>query len=133
MVSVSTTERGRVDSLGTVSALTLHRGTRRSRWRRAAFLIAAAVCVSLALHHVDVGGFDGAHHDAGVETVVELCLGVLTVVATAAAAVPAGFGARLLRRAFPRVPPPAVPWRRPHDPRARAGPAIVSFLCVDRR
>jgi hypothetical protein len=102
---------------------------RRCRRHAAAVLVVLTLAGAIAVHHSSLAMGD-KHHDMGMATVAELCLGVFTAVSAAAAAV--ALGLLVLRRWHPPialVPVAAVPARRPPRARARAGP---TFLCVLR-
>lgn len=74
------------------------------------------------------------HHDAGMSSVIELCLGVFTAVGAAVAAVGFAVLTRGRRRPVPPVLRAATPPGRPVPPaRARHGPGLLSLLCVSRR
>lgn len=109
------------------------RRTLQHRLRRTTTVVAILLCgVALAAHHGGVGLGD-AHHDGGVSDAMELCLAAFTAVGAAVVAITVGLIAlgrwrppgRMASVSFARVPPPL--------PRARAGPALVRLLCVDRR
>ena len=101
---------------------------RRKRRYGAAIVVVLAVSAAIAAHHA-LPSAGSMHHDGGVPA-VELCLGVLTVVGAAVAAVALALVAprRLRGRLVLRRPPVVVLTPLPL-PQARAGPA---FLCVMR-
>jgi hypothetical protein len=116
----------------TMSALAIHRSTRRLRRHTAAVLIVLALGAIIAVHHSAIAGGETQH--AGMGTVIELCLGVFTAVGVAVAAVALGLrslgrwdtparlrplGVRLVARWLtlePRAGPPGQPllcvWQR---------------------
>ena len=116
-----------------MSPLTIRRLSRRFRPHGAALLAVIAMSSAIAVHHSGVS-MGEMHHDIGMGAAMELCLGVFVAVGAAVAAV--GIGLRELGR-----------WRPPGDlqahelssasgrpePCARAGPALLSLLCISRR
>jgi hypothetical protein len=116
-----------------VSLLAIRRVSLRFRRRGATLVAVMAIGGLIAVHHSGAAMGD-MHADAGMGTAMELCLGVLIAVGTAAAAV--AIGVIGLGR-----------WRPPVDlhvgglsravaqpeARARPGPAVLSLLCVCRR
>jgi hypothetical protein len=112
--------------------MAIRRLMRRFGTRGGVLLAVLAVSAAIAMHHSVVSAGD-MHHDAGMGAAVELCLGVI---AAGAAAVAVAIAAVALGR-----------WRPPETlaadglalgfsspvPRVRAGPALLSQLCVRRR
>lgn len=121
-------------SLLWVSPLALRRRWGRFRNRRTATLAALLMAMAIAAHHSAIGMSDGMHHGMGMNVVAEICLGVFTAVGAAVASVAVG----LVRLGRWRPPSPllasglsaavAAPL-----PRARAGPPLLSLICVCRR
>ena len=116
-----------------MSPLTIRRLSRRFRRHGAALLAVLAVGGAVAVHH---SGFamDGMHHDAGVGAAIELCVGVF--VAVGATVLAAAIGLLALGRWRPQAALDAVGLSRASarpEPRARAGPALLSQLCISRR
>ena len=115
-----------------MSALAVHRSTRRLRRHTAALLVVLALGAIITVHHTAIAG--GAMHDAGMGTAIELCLGVFTAVGVAVAAV--GLALRALGRW--NTPPRLLPLGRLVAVRRlslepRAGPPGQPLLCVWRR
>jgi hypothetical protein len=101
------------------------------RHRRAATLAIVVVAACLVAHHSAIVLESHPHDD--VLAVAELCLGVLTAVG--AVATVAVFGLIPIRR---RPPASLGSVGRTHSapvhvPRARAGPPVLTLLCVLRR
>ena len=92
-----------------------------------------AIASAIAVHHSGVAMGGGMHHDADMSA-VELCLGVFVAVGTAVALVAIGMFA-LGRWRHPTALSPVGLSRGgcPPGPQARAGPALLSLLCVLRR
>jgi hypothetical protein len=115
-----------------MSALAIRRSTRRLRRHTAAVLIVLALGALIAVHHSAIAG--GEMHHGGMGTVIELCLGVVTAVGVAVAAI--RLGLRSLGRwdTPPRLLPLGVrlaarwPTLEP-----RAGPLAQPLLCGWRR
>jgi hypothetical protein len=116
-----------------VSAMTLRRHIVRRRRHLGVLMAVLALGAAVALHHdgMAISGMT-AHHDLGAA--VELCLGVITAVGTAVAAVTLGL------LSLRRVPTASMLIRsgvairaRPPVPRARAGPPLLCVLCISRR
>jgi hypothetical protein len=116
-----------------MSLLAIRRASRRFRRRGAALLAVVAIGGLIAVHHSGVAMGD-MHHDAGMGTAMELCLGVFVAVGAAAAAV--AIGLIWLGGRRPPVDLQAVGLSaavtRP-EARARPGPAVLTLLCVCRR
>jgi hypothetical protein len=113
--------------------MAIRRLMRRFGGRGGVLLAVVVVSGALAMHHSVVVVFGDMHHDAGVGAAVELCLGVM---AAGAAAVAVAIGIAGLGRSRPleilgadRL---AVAFSS-RFPRVRAGPALLSQLCVRRR
>lgn len=99
----------------------------------AALLVIIALGAAIAVHHSGIAMGD-MHHADGVEGAIELCLGVFAAVGAAVAVVALGMVA--LGRWRPPTVACAVGLSRvaaAAGPRARAGPTLVSLLCVCRR
>jgi hypothetical protein len=115
-----------------MSALAIHRSTRRLRGHTAAVLVVLALGALIAVHHSTLAG--GDMHHAGMGTVIELCLGVFTAVGVAVAAIALGLR-RLGRWDTPARRLPLgirlVPRGLTLEP--RAGPPGQPLLCVWRR
>lgn len=114
-----------------MSPLALRRITRRLRGRGIALLAVCAIGGAVAAHHSDLAM---THHDGGMSAAMELCLGVFVAVGTAAAAMVVAFMGTAARR--PPAGLPAVGLSvavAAPEPRARAGPALLSLLCISRR
>jgi hypothetical protein len=116
-----------------MSALAIHRAARRMRHQPAALLAVLVIGGAIALHHSGITVGD-VHHADGVGEAVELCLGVFAAVGAAVAVVGLGLVA------LGRWRPPILLWAEGlsrsagvPEPRARAGPAFLSLLCVSRR
>jgi hypothetical protein len=119
------------DSLDGMSPLKLRRSLRRLARRRAVAVGVLLTCWAIAIHHVDVAAAGTSHEKAGA--VAGLCLGVVTAVGVTAAiaigVVHFGRGRR----------PTVLPCRGTLSPVvapqacARAGPLVLSQLCVRRR
>jgi hypothetical protein len=116
-----------------VSATSLRRAIHRRRRHAATVAIIVALGGLVAIHHVGPATHPG-HHDVDLGVVAETCLGVLGAVGAAVIAVAVGL------IALGRWRPPLILWppaltaaRRPPQPRARAGPALLAVLCVSRR
>ncbi len=91
--------------------------------------VVLALSAAVALHHdgMAMGGMAG-HHDMSVA--MEICLGVMTVVAAVA------FGVLSLGHLRPRwtlIARGRIVRARPPLPRARAGPLLLCLICVSRR
>jgi hypothetical protein len=112
-----------------MSALAIRRAMRR---HAAGVLIVLALGALIAVHHSDLAMSDMQH--GGIGAVVELCLGVVTAVGVAVAAVAValhslgrwGRPLRLLPIAAPIV-------RRRVTLEPRAGPSPQALLCIWRR
>jgi hypothetical protein len=104
----------------------------RFNGRGGVLLAVVIVSGAIAMHHSVVASGD-MHHDAGMGAAIELCLGVM---AAGAAAVAIAIGvARLGRWRPPGILAPdglASAFSSPVA-RVRAGPALLSELCVRRR
>jgi hypothetical protein len=121
------------DSLGRVSPLAIRRAARRFRRHGTALLAVLVIGSAMAVHHAGPPMSVG-HDDGAMDGAIELCLGVFVAVGAAVAAL--AVGVISLGR-----------WRPPIDlrptglsgavvrpePRARAGPVLLSLLCVSRR
>jgi hypothetical protein len=115
-----------------MSPLAIRRVTRRLRRHAAGVLIVLTLGALIAVHHSELAS-SGTDH-GGMGMVVELCLGVVTAVGVAVAAVAIalhsvgrwGRPLRLLPIAVPIV-------RRRLTPEPRAGPSPQSLLCIWRR
>ena len=114
-----------------VSALRIRRLSRRFRGHGGALLAVLGVCAAIAMHHSAVSAGD-MHHDGGMAAAVELCLGVIAAGAAAVAVAIAVVGLRQSRppRILAATPAAVV---KPPLVRVRAGPALLSELCVRRR
>jgi apolipoprotein N-acyltransferase len=114
-----------------VSALTIRRQLRRQQRRTVMIFAVLAVAFVIVAHHSSVGM--DMHQDAGMSTVAQMCLGVLTAVGAALVAVGLTVLAlgrwrpTLILRAAGAMRAPVVPVAR-----ARHGPAAVAVLCVSR-
>jgi hypothetical protein len=116
-----------------VGPLAIRRATRRFRRHGAALFAVLAIGGAIAVHH-GAPPMDAMHHDGALGAVMELCTGVFVAIGSVAASVALGL------IAMGRWRPPvdlrpvglsgAVAW---HEPRARAGPVLLSFVCVCRR
>lgn len=96
----------------------------------------AAVLVlgtAIALHHSGLAmGSVQDHH--GMTAAIEMCLGVLMAVGTAVTTVVLGLLALVLWRPAPALAPVGLVLQADRPiPRARAGPPLLSLLCVCRR
>jgi hypothetical protein len=115
-----------------VSALGIRRQLRRHRRDLALIATVLVIAGLLALHHSAL--LTDMQHNAGMGTVIQMCLGVFTAVGTAVLAAALAVGARGRGQLTPRLlrtsalPAPAAPVAC-----ARHGPAAVSHLCVSRR
>ena len=104
------------------------------RWHRHAAvlgLLAALVC-AIAVHHA-TPAMGAPHHDDDLAAVAEMCLGVFAAVGAAVVAV--AFGLVSLGRWRPAAlltPAGTSPVARPPVPRSRAGPELLTLLCVSR-
>ena len=112
--------------------LALRRRVTRLSHRRAALVIALVVAGTIALHHGAIALSVEMHH--GHAVVAEFCLGVLTAVGAAVAAVSIG-SLRRLRwpAAFPLAPRALIKVAAAPIARARPGPFLLNLLCVSRR
>lgn len=98
----------------------------------AGLLIVLALAVATAAHHSDLAP-GGMHHEMAM-TAVELCVGALTAIGAAVAALSLGV------IALGRWSPPAIhghaAWlavaRNGQRPEARAGPSLLPVICVWR-
>lgn len=115
-----------------MTPLAIRHLSRRFRAHGAALIAAFAIASAIAVHHSGVA-MGGVHHDAGMSS-VELCLGVFVAVGTAVAVAAIGMFA-LGRRWHPTALSPVGLGRAGcgPEPRPRAGPALLSLLCVLRR
>lgn len=106
---------------------------RRFHRNGAALLAVVAIGGAVAAHHSGMPMAD-MHHDAGINAAMELCLAVFVAVGAAAAAVAVGMLALKARRTpgEPRAVGLSLAIPRP-EPRARAGPILLSLLCISRR
>ena len=116
-----------------MSALAIRRLARRFRRHGTALLAVLVVGSAVAVHHSGMSMGD-MHSDGALGAAMELCLAVFVAVGAAVAAV----GIGLLSLGRWRPPPDSramglsLAIERP-EPRARAGPALLSLLCVFRR
>jgi hypothetical protein len=109
------------------------RGQLRRRRHLTVLTATGAIVLALAVHHSGTAVSD-MHHDMGMSAAVEMCLGVIGLVGAAVAAVALGLiGLGRWRPALTLVPAAVVSWAGPPDPRSRAGPALLSLLCISRR
>jgi hypothetical protein len=111
----------------------LRRAIHRQRRHTATVAIIIAFGSLVAIHHVGPAMHSG-HHEVDLGVVTQTCLGVLGAIGAAVVAVAVGLVA------LGRWRPPPILWpstgtgaRRPPQPRARAGPALLAVLCVSRR
>jgi hypothetical protein len=122
-----------VPILGIVSSLAIRRAMCRLRRRAAGLVLVVAIVGAVAAHHSNLG-MDGLHHDATPAAAPEMCLGAFTAIGAAVVAVAIGVLAlgrwrpALLLMPGAVLMAPAAPM-----PRARAGPPLLTFLCVSRR
>jgi len=116
----------------TVSSLAIRRRLRRHRRHIAVTAAVLALVLVIAAHHSSV--FMDMTHDMGMNTAVEMCLGVFTAVGTALVAAGVAVVALGRWRPVPARPAGYVP-TMPDVPAARArhGPDAVSVLGVSRR
>jgi len=116
-----------------VSAISLRRRIARGRRHISVLMAVLALGAAVAVHHDGVAMGDMGSHQ-GMSLALEICLGVMTAVGTALAAVTFGVLAlaRPQQRWF-RIPAAPVVRARPPVPRARAGPPLLCLLCVSRR
>jgi hypothetical protein len=122
-----------VASVRSVSALAIQRQLRRHRRDLAVIATVLAIAGLLALHHSGLLTDDMQRH-AGMGTVVQMCLGVVTALGTVVLAAALAVGARGRAQLTPRLlPAGALSARVVPVTRARHGPAAVSCLCVSRR
>ena len=106
---------------------------RRITRHRSAAAIVLAIGIALTIHHSTPAG-GHIQHDGGFAPAVEMCLGAFVAVGTAVAAIALGFIALGQWRPSARLAPSALWSALPApEPRARAGPALLSVLCVSRR
>jgi hypothetical protein len=116
-----------------VGPLAIRRATRRFRRHGVALFAVVAIGCAIAIHH-GAPPTDAMHHDGALSTIVDLCAGVVVAVGSAAAAV--AIGLISLGRWRPRADMRPVGLSRAlawHQPRARAGPLLLSLVCVARR
>jgi hypothetical protein len=114
-----------------VSPLALRRLARRLRGRGIALLAVCAIGGAMAVHHSDLAMM---HDDGGMSAAMELCLGVFVAVGTAAAAMAVAFIGLAARRPPGELAAVGLSVAvEPPEPRARAGPALLSLLCISRR
>ena len=102
--------------------------------RRLAAIFAVLVCsMAIAAHHSGMGMGDG-HHESGMSAAVEMCLAAFTAVGAAVVAIVVGLIGLGRWRPPLRLAPSAL-WFAAHapSPRARAGPGLLTLLCVSRR
>jgi hypothetical protein len=115
-----------------VSALAIRRLSRRFSARGGVLVAVVAVSGAIAMHHSVVSAGD-LHHGGAMAAAVELCLGVM---AAGAAVVAIAIGVLGLGRWRPpeilAANGLAAALRSP-IPRVRAGPSLLSLLCVRRR
>jgi len=104
-----------------VSAITIRRELLRRRRHLAVMAAVLVLGAAVVLHH-DGMAMGGMHDPHGMSAGIELCLGLITAVATAVAAIAVGLLAL-----------PSWPQARPPVPRARAGPPLLCLLCVSQR
>jgi len=106
---------------------------RRFRRHGTGLLVVFAIASAIAVHHSGLAMGD-MHHDMGLGVAMELCLGVFVAVGAAVVAVAIALVA--IGRWRPLTDLRAVGLSfaiaRP-QPRARAGPALLSLLCISRR
>ena len=113
--------------------LATRRTLNRYRCRLAAIAAVLACATAVAAHHgaIAVGH---AHHEMDVGTAMELCLAAFTAVGAGVIAVVIGLIALGRWRSSPSLARTALWWSsRSPLPRARAGPAVLSLICVSRR
>jgi hypothetical protein len=123
---------GIAGTLGRMSPLAIRRAARPLRRHGPALFAVLAISFAIAVHH---GGLptSAGHHDGAVGA-IELCLGVFVAVGAAVAAVAISFIS--LGRWRPPIDPRPSGLSRAvvgPEPRARAGPVLLSLLCVSRR
>jgi hypothetical protein len=115
-----------------VSPLAIRRLARRCRRRGTALLAVLAVGTAVAAHHSSLSMAD-MHHDGFAGAAMELCLGVFVAVGAAVAAVAIGLVALGRWRPDTDLRPAGLSGaRRRPEPRARAGPSLLTLLCVSR-
>lgn len=115
-----------------MSPLAIRRVSRRVSARSAALLAVFALSGAIAMHH----GFVSTahmHHDAGMTAAVELCLGVIAASAAAIAIAIGVVGLGRYRPARELTAHGLVLAIQAPDVRTRAGPGLLSLLCVRRR
>jgi hypothetical protein len=115
-----------------MSALAIRAAMRRQRRRMAMLLAVVVVACAITAHHSGVP--TDMHHDTGMSSVVEMCLGVFTAVGAALLAV--GVAVLVLGRwRAGRMLRAPVMRRVAMAPiaRARHGPFAVRVLCVSQR
>lgn len=106
----------------------------RHRRHWAVLVALVAVTCAVAAHHaLPTMADDGHHMDGTAQQAMEMCLAALTAVGATIAVVAIGLVLLPRRRlavltAVAGLPTPRVAW-----PRARAGPALLTLLCVSRR
>lgn len=119
-----------------VSTLTIRRRIGRARCHSVAVTVVLALGLAVAIHHAGVamGSMDHGMHDDGPLTAMAMCAGALVAVGAVVVAVALGMvalgGCRpvSLHIASPRPMALALP-----EPRARAGPLLLIFLCRSLR
>lgn len=115
-----------------MTPIAIRRLLRRFGARAGVLLAVLAVSGTIAMHHSMVSAGD-MHHDAGIGAVVELCLGVIAAGAAVAAVAIGVVGLGRWRPPQKLVAGAlALAFSSPF-PRVRAGPALLSQLCVRRR
>lgn len=109
---------------------------RRSRHQLAAVMVVLALGSIIAVHHsgVAMGSMHQGMNDGGTAAVMAVCAGVLLAVGAAVVAVAVGsVGLGRWRLASDRFPTGMQKLVGLPEPRARAGPVVLAFLCRSLR
>jgi len=116
-----------------MSAIGLRRLLVRRRRHLAVMAAVVALTALIAMHHSGIAMGD-MHDEHGMSAAIELCLGVITAVGTAVTAFALGVLALGRWRPAPALTPVGLVLQTYSPiPRARAGPPLLSLLCVSRR
>lgn len=115
-----------------VSPLHFRAVLRRCRRHAALTLVILAMGVAIAAHHGAMAPGE-SHGGMDMGAVVELCVGAFTAVGAAIVTVALGAWALGRWRPVALLAPGCAPWAPgPPQPRARAGPSLLSLLSVLR-
>jgi hypothetical protein len=115
-----------------VGPLAIVRLLRRVRRHRAGLLVALVVASAIAMHHGALAG-DRMHDGTGAIAAVEICLAVVAVGTAVAAAGVALIAGIRLRPPVLVLPAGARIGASASRTWARAGPPLLTTLCVCRR